>query len=253
MSSDIPPQKLPSHLAIIMDGNGRWAKERGLTRLDGHRAGAESVRVIVRAARKLGIPYLTLYAFSKENWRRPKMEVRGLWALLRSYLKSELKEMLDTGIALNTVGATQDLPKETRELINETMKATAKGHNMVLTLALSYGGRDEIVHAARSLAEKVATGSIRPDDIDKRLFAAHLYTKDIPDPDLLIRTSGESRISNFLLWQVAYTEIYITETYWPDFREEELHRALEEFAGRERRFGLTNEQISRGKGGPPWL
>lgn len=253
MKSDIPPEKLPRHLAIIMDGNGRWAKERGLSRLEGHRAGAESVRVIVRAARNLNIPYLTLYAFSRENWRRPKVEVRGLWTILRRYLKSEIDEMLDTGIALNTVGRTEELPREIAKLLYDTISATSKGKDMVLTLALSYGGRDEIVDAARALAGKVATGSIRPDDINKKLFAAHLYTSNLPDPDLLIRTSGENRISNFLLWQVAYTEIYITDTYWPDFREEELSAALKDFATRERRFGLTDEQIAKGEGGPPWL
>lgn len=252
MTQEIPPERLPSHLAIIMDGNGRWAKERGLSRLEGHRAGAESVKVIVRAVRKYNIPHLTLYAFSKENWGRPGAEIRGLWTLLRRYLKSELEEMLDTGIALNAIGDVQELPDETRRLLMDTMNATSRGKDMVLTLALSYGGRDEIVHAARALAQKVASGSIGPQDIDKKLFAANLYTRDIPDPDLLVRTSGEMRISNFLLWQIAYCEIYATDTYWPDFREDELHKALRVFAGRKRRFGLTEDQVSKRGDGPKW-
>jgi undecaprenyl diphosphate synthase len=239
----LEPGKLPRHVAIIMDGNGRWAKRRGLHRVRGHAVGAESVRVVTRLARRLGISYLTLFAFSEENWQRPNMEIRTLMALLRRYLNRELSEMRDNQIALKAIGDLSQLPEAVQRDLSQTMAATADGARMVLTLALSYGGRSEIVRAAQSLAREVVAGRLKPEDIDVALFARYLYTADLPDPDLLIRTSGEYRLSNFLLWQTAYTELYVTDTLWPDFREEDFLKALEVYQQRERRFGLTQEQI----------
>jgi undecaprenyl diphosphate synthase len=236
-------QKLPRHVAIIMDGNGRWAKRQGLHRVRGHVVGAESVRVVTRQARKLGISYLTLFAFSEENWQRPNMEIRVLMALLRRYLHRELSEMRDNQIALKAIGDLSQLPEPVQRDLAQTIAATAPGAKMDLTLALSYGGRSEIVHAVQSLAREVAAGRLKPEDIDAALFARCLYTAGMPDPDLIIRTSGEYRLSNFLLWQSAYTELYVTETLWPDFREDELLQALEAYQQRQRRFGLTQEQI----------
>jgi undecaprenyl diphosphate synthase len=236
-------EKLPRHLAIIMDGNGRWARERNLSRIDGHRAGAESVRVIVRACRRIGIPILTLYAFSKENWQRPSREVQALWVLLRDYLKSELNEMLEHGIRLNALGNIDELPRGVKGLLRDTMKKTEANRDMVLNLALSYSGRSEIVRAAQQLAAACAAHELDPGDIDEAVFARHLYTSGMPDPDLLIRTSGEQRISNFLLWQVAYTELCVSPSYWPDFREPQLMESLGEYQRRERRFGKTSEQL----------
>ena len=238
-----PPQNLPRHLAIIMDGNGRWAKKRGWNRVRGHEEGAESVRVAVRTSRRLGIGWLTLYAFSEENWARPQVEVTALMKLLNRFLKNERQEMLDNGIRLNAIGEIEKLPKATRELLQKTMADTAHGRDMVLSLALSYGGRQEIVRAARLLAEDVQAGSMSPADIDEASLAGRLFTAEMPDPDLLIRTSGEQRVSNFLPWQLAYTEFYFTETLWPDFREPELMEALNSYAGRQRRFGRTGEQL----------
>ena len=226
-----------------MDGNGRWAQRRGLLRIRGHVAGVESVRAVVREARKLGISYLTLFAFSEENWQRPAMEIRALMALLRRYLHRELSEMQDNQIALNAIGNLTQLPEAVQLDLAQTMAASAEGAQMVLTLALSYGGRSEIVQAVQALAREVQAGRLQPEEIDAALLARYLYTADLPDPDLLIRTSGECRLSNFLLWQSAYTELYITETLWPDFREDEFHAALEAYRQRDRRFGLTQEQI----------
>jgi undecaprenyl diphosphate synthase len=226
-----------------MDGNGRWAQRQGLLRIRGHVAGVASVRTVVRLARKLGISYLTLFAFSEENWQRPAMEIRALMALLRRYLHRELSEMQENQIALRAIGNLPQLPEAVQRDLAQTMAATAEGAQMVLTLALSYGGRSEIVQAAQALAREVQAGRLKPEDIDAALFARYLYTADLPDPDLLIRTSGECRLSNFLLWQSAYTELYITETLWPDFREEDFHAALEAYRQRDRRFGLTQEQI----------
>ncbi len=237
------PGKLPRHVAIIMDGNGRWAQRRGLMRVRGHVAGAESVRVVTRLARKLGISYLTLFAFSEENWQRPPREIRILMALLRRYLHRELGEMRDNQIALKAIGNLQQLPERVRRDLEQTISATAGAVQMVLTLALSYGGRNEIVHAAQALAREVLAGRLKPEDIDAALFSRYLYTAEMPDPDLLIRTSGEYRLSNFLLWQSAYTELYVTDTLWPDFREDEFKKALESYQNRDRRFGLTQEQI----------
>ncbi len=226
-----------------MDGNGRWAQRRGLRRIKGHLVGVESVRAVVREARKLGIAYLTLFAFSEENWQRPALEIRVLMGLLRRYLHRELSEMQENQIALKAIGNLQHLPEAVQRDLAATAAATAQGAQMVLTLALSYGGRSEIVQAAQALAREVQAGRLQPEEIDAALFARCLYTAEMPDPDLLIRTSGECRLSNFLLWQSAYTELYITDTLWPDFREEEFHQALEAYRQRDRRFGLTQEQI----------
>ena len=236
-----PPEVLPRHVAIIMDGNGRWAKARGLPRVRGHEEGAESVRVVVRACRKLGIEALTLYAFSEENWARPKAEVSALWQLLGRFLEKERAEMLDNGIRLNAIGSLERLPEATRRQLEQTMAATAHCTDMVLTLALSYGGRQEITRAARKLCEDVAAGRLSPSEITLEVVASRLYTADLPEVDLLIRTSGEQRISNFLLWQLAYTELYFTPTLWPDFREPQLMEALWDFSRRDRRFGRVEE------------
>jgi undecaprenyl diphosphate synthase len=235
-------EKLPHHLAIIMDGNGRWAQERNLSRIEGHRAGAESVRIIVRVCRRIGIPILTLYAFSKENWQRPGREVQALWRLLSRYLKSEIDEMMEHSIRLNAIGDIQELPKSVNRLLVDTMNKTSANSEMLLNLALSYSGRSEIVRTAQKLAEACVADQLKPGEIDEVVFSQHLYTSDMPDPDLLIRTSGEQRISNFLLWQMAYTELYVSPIYWPDFREAQLMEALAEYQRRERRFGKTGEQ-----------
>ncbi len=236
-------RNLPKHLAVIMDGNGRWAQARGLPRVEGHRNGAESVRVITRTCRELDIRYLTLYAFSQENWQRPKAEVDALWRLLARFLKSELKEMLTNGIRLNVLGEIERIPKSTRKLFLDAMEKTAGNSGMVLSLALSYGGRPEIVRAARLIAEECLAGKLKPEEIDEAVLRRSLYTHDLPDPDMLIRTGGELRVSNFLLWQIAYSEIYVTPQYWPDFREESLMEALLDYQRRERRFGKTREQV----------
>jgi undecaprenyl diphosphate synthase len=234
---------LPRHLAVIMDGNGRWAKSKGWRRVRGHEEGAESVRVVVRACRKLGIQALTLYAFSEENWARPKTEVEALMRLLGRFLKSERQEMIDRGIRLMASGDLERLPAKTRELLQQIMADTAGGEHMVLNLALSYGGRQELVRAARHLAARAVAGELAPEAICEAELEGELYTAGLPQVDLLIRTSGELRVSNFLLWQIAYAEFYFTDTYWPDFREEEMAKALTAFAERERRFGQTGEQL----------
>jgi len=241
---DIDPQKLPLHVAIIMDGNGRWAKKRTLNRIRGHEEGTESVREIVRASREIGISWLTLYAFSEENWRRPRHEISGLLRILKRFLKSELNEMLSNGIKFQAIGRLYKLPAEIQKIIQETTAATSKNEDMVLTLALSYGGRQELADAMQAIAERVASGDIGPADINERLISEALYTSAMPDPDLLIRTSGECRVSNFLLWQVAYTEIHISPTLWPDFRKADYLRALENYQRRERRFGATGDQLA---------
>ncbi len=245
--AQIDLDNLPRHIAIIMDGNGRWAKNRFLPRIAGHREGVRSVDRIVTACRELGVGAVTLYAFSEENWNRPSIEIRALWEILREYLQKELHRMLEENIRFKTIGAIQNLPRTAQQMIQTTESQTAENNGMVLTLALSYGARQEIVRAAEAMAEAVQRNEIRTSDIP-RLFQQYLYTADLPDPDLLIRTSGELRISNFLLWQLAYTELYFTEVLWPDFREGELYRAILEFQRRERRFGLTQEQSARQKG-----
>jgi len=221
-----------------MDGNGRWAKQQGWRdRIRGHEAGTEAVRSVTQTARKLNIPFVTLYAFSKENWQRPRHEVEALMRLLKRYLVDEIPEMNENGIRLVATGDLEDLPGFVRDQLADTMRATAGNRHMLLNLALSYGGRDEIVEAAKALAREAVAGRLDPEKIDAAAFAARLYRPEIPDPDLLIRTSGEMRVSNFLLWQIAYTEIHVTRAFWPDFRERHFYEALLDFQGRERRFG----------------
>jgi undecaprenyl diphosphate synthase len=226
-----------------MDGNGRWATARGLPRVAGHEAGAESVREITRACRRKGIQALTLYSFSTENWRRPEDEVGALMGLLARFLVEERREILDNDIRLNAIGQLDRLPLAVRAALKELMHASRQNRGMVLTLALSYGSRAEIVEAARSLAKKAAAGRLKPDAIDEAAFAAELGTAGLPDPDLLVRTSGELRLSNFLLWQLAYAEMYVTDVLWPDFRTPQLEAALEAYGTRERRFGKTSAQV----------
>lgn len=241
------PLKLPKHVAIIMDGNGRWAKKKAMNRIRGHEEGAESVREIVRTTRELGIPWLTLYAFSEENWKRPRYEIEALMRLLKRFLKGELEEMQENGISLRAMGRIHKLPQNVRDVLRETITRTAAGKDLVLTLALSYGGRQELTDAVRELCVRIKEGKIGPNDVDEQLISDCLYVPGMPDPDLLIRTSGENRISNFLLWQVAYTEFYVTETQWPDFRKGEYLKAIEEYQRRERRFGATGEQLAAGE------
>jgi undecaprenyl diphosphate synthase len=233
---------LPRHVAVIMDGNGRWAKHRGLPRVEGHRMGIRSVRAVVECARELGIPYLTLYAFSSENWGRPKSEVSTLMALLGEFLAKELPELRKHGIRLNAIGEIRLLPAGVRRVLDRTLAATSANREMTLTLALSYAGRNELTRAARRLAEEVAAGRMAPDEITEESFAARLDSAGMPDPDLVIRTSGELRISNFLLWQSAYAEFVFTDALWPDFGKPEFLHALDEYSRRDRRFGLTGSQ-----------
>jgi undecaprenyl diphosphate synthase len=242
-AANLDLSRLPRHVAIIMDGNGRWAKHRGLLRVRGHLTGVESVRVVVRLARRLGIEYLTLYTFSEENWQRPSTEIRALMNILLRFVHQELAELRQNQIVLRAIGDLQRLPENVQRELAQAEEATREGARMTLSLALSYGGRSEIVRAAQSLAEDLLAGRLRPDDIDQESLSSRLYTTGIPDPDLLIRTSGEYRLSNFLLWQTAYTELYFTDTLWPDFREEDFIKALQEFQHRDRRFGLTQEQV----------
>lgn len=236
-ASEPSPAKAPRHVAIIMDGNGRWATARGLPRVAGHRRGAEAVRRTVSAAADLGIEYLTLFGFSSENWKRPIEEVDDLMGLLRHYLRGEIAELHRNGVRLRVIGRRERLPVDIVTLINNSEELTRDNSRLQLTVALSYGGRDEIASAARQIAEAVRSGALAPDQIDEACFARYLFTADLPDPDLLIRTSGEQRISNFLLWQTAYSEFVFTDTLWPDFSKEDLLRAVEDFNGRERRYG----------------
>ncbi len=236
-TTGLDPAGLPAHVAVIMDGNGRWAQKRMLNRVKGHEKGADVVRMIVRTSREIGIGCLTLYAFSTENWERPKSEVSALMSLLKRFLKSETAEMLDNNIRLNMIGQMDRLPKDVQVEIERAMHVTRDNDGMVLNLALSYGGRAEILKAVRSISQAVSDRSVDIDQITEQLFSRHLYTADMPDPELLIRTSGEFRISNFLLWQIAYAEIFITQTLWPDFTREEYLSILKEFQGRDRRFG----------------
>ncbi|MFL5416086.1 MAG: polyprenyl diphosphate synthase [Myxococcales bacterium] len=230
-------------MGIIMDGNGRWAQARGLPRLEGHRRGSDSVREVTRAARKLGLPALTLYAFSAQNWNRPPEEVSGLMDLLRDYLESERREIVDNGIKLHAIGELDRLPARVRDPLEELRRASAQGMGMVLTLALSYGGREEIVAMARKVAEDARKGTLLPDDVDAGAVEDRLWTHGLPPLELVVRTSGEVRVSNFLLWQLAYAEIHLSETLWPDFGEEDLLVALDDFQNRERRFGKTSAQV----------
>jgi undecaprenyl diphosphate synthase len=231
------PSKIPRHVAIIMDGNGRWAKQKGLSRLKGHEEGAESVRAVIRAAKDAGVKYLTLYAFSVENWIRPKDEIGGLMRLLMTFLKTREFELHENKVRLRVIGRIGDLPRHIQAELKRVMDATRHYGEGQLILALSYGGRVEITDAIRQIAKQVKAGELKPGDIDEKLVASHLYVPDVPDPDLLIRTSGEMRVSNFLLWQIAYTELYVTDVLWPDFRDKEFMKAIAEYGKRQRRFG----------------
>ena len=233
---------VPRHVAIIMDGNGRWAKRRFLPRIEGHRNGAKSVRVVVEECRKRGVRYLTLFAFSTENWGRPVEEVSSLMGLFVQYLESELERLSNNGIRLRAMGDLGRLPDGVRERLRDCEAKTASNTGMDLILALSYGGRDELVNATRRIVQKVTSGELRAEDINESEVAANLYLSDVPDPELLIRTSDERRISNFMLWQLAYSEIVVTPVLWPDFNAVELQRCFVEFSARERRFGLTADQ-----------
>ena len=239
--------EIPRHIAIIMDGNGRWAKSKGNIRTFGHKAGVDSVRDITEACAQVGVKYLTLYAFSTENWGRPQSEVNALMRLLVNSLRKEADNLNENDIKLATIGQIERFPDKCQAELQEAMELTSKNTRLHLCLALSYSGRWDIVEAVKKLAVQVKEGTLDPDEIDDDLLSAHLSTAEIPDPDLIIRTSGEYRISNFLLWQLAYSELYITETYWPDFRREELYKAIESFQQRERRFGKLEDKDSQKK------
>jgi undecaprenyl diphosphate synthase len=241
----LDPDKLPIHLAVIMDGNGRWAQQRMLRRIVGHQRGAETVKMVVEQASLLGIKYLTLFAFSSENWLRPAIEVRALMTLLKKYIRQETARMMRKNIRYNIIGNRSDLPDDVNETLDEAIQKTSGNSGMVLTLALSYGSRQELSMAAARLAQDVVSGKLTPEAINVGVFETYLDTGGLPDPDFLIRTSGEMRISNFLLWQLAYTELYFTDINWPDFTINELHKALADYQSRERRFGKTSDQISR--------
>ena len=241
---DLDQGKLPQHIAIIMDGNGRWAKKQGLLRAAGHERGTRGVKEAVEACAELGLPYLTLYAFSTENWNRPKIEVDTLMRLLVSSLKKEIKTLVDNDISLNNIGNINTLPKKAQKELNEVIAKTAKNKGLRLTLALSYGAREEIIQAVKEISLKVKNNIISTDEIDESCINKHLYTHDLPEVDLLIRTSGEQRVSNFLLWQIAYAELYFTDVLWPDFTKAHLHDAIYNYQKRERRFGKTSEQLN---------
>lgn len=244
LKEQINKDKLPNHLAIIMDGNGRWAKQQGFLRVIGHENGTKSVRQTVEASAELGIKHLTLYAFSTENWNRPKLEVQTLMKLLVKALKKEIKTLQDHNIKLSAIGCLNDLPKKAHRELLDVIEKTKNNSNMTLTLALSYGSREEIVNVIKELSLKVKNNIISAESIDESIINNHLYTQNLPDVDLLIRTSGEQRISNFLLWQIAYAELYFTDILWPDFKKEDLYEALINYQNRERRFGKTSEQIT---------
>ena len=243
-TSKINTNKLPKHIAIIMDGNGRWAKQKGLLRAIGHENGTKSVRQTVEASAKIGIENLTLYAFSTENWNRPKLEVDTLMKLLVSALKKEIKTLQDNNIKLNAIGKLSNLPKKVFTELNEVIERTKDNSRMTLTLALSYGSREELLNTIKEISDKVKNNIISVETIDESIINQHLYTQNLPDVDLLIRTSGVHRISNFLLWQIAYAELYFTDVLWPDFSKEHLYEALINYQNRERRFGKTSEQIN---------
>jgi undecaprenyl diphosphate synthase len=243
LEETINKDNLPKHLAIIMDGNGRWAKQKGFLRAFGHENGTKSVRTVVETSAKLGIDHLTLYAFSTENWNRPKLEVDLLMELLINSLKNELKTLQENNIRLNSIGNLDLLPKSAQKKLQEVIEITKSNSRMVLTLALSYGSREELINAVKNISNKVKNNIISIDNIDESIINQHLYTRDLPDVDLLIRTSGEHRISNFLLWQIAYSELYFTDVLWPDFKENDLYEAIISYQKRERRFGKTSEQI----------
>lgn len=239
VASKISKDNYPRHVAIIMDGNGRWAKSRGLQRTAGHKKGAKTTQDIVRACGELGIEYLTIYAFSSENWNRPQSEIDDLMNLLSFYISHELKTLVKNNIRLNVIGDKERLPEKVRKQVDKAEQSTVDNTGLCLQIALSYGSRQEITHAMKEIAHKVKLGEIAAESVDEKVIEAHLFTKNVPDPDLLIRTSGEHRISNFLLWQLAYTELFFTEKMWPEFTREDLESAFENFAKRERRYGTA--------------
>jgi len=243
LKKEINKDNIPRHVAIIMDGNGRWAKQQGFLRTIGHESGSKSLKKIIKECNNLGIEYLTLYTFSTENWNRPKLEVETLMRVLISSLKKEIPTMLEGNIKMNAIGDLDKLPKKARAQIDDAIDKTKENTKMTLTLALSYGSREEIVNVVKKISDKVKNNIISIDSIDDSIINEHLYTHNIPDVDLLIRTSGEHRISNFLLWQIAYSELYFTDVLWPDFKEQDLHEAIISYQKRERRFGKTSEQI----------
>ena len=245
LKNSILKNKVPTHIAIIMDGNGRWAKLKNKPRIFGHKNGVNSVRETIEACGDIGVKYLTLYAFSTENWNRPKLEVKTLMALLVSSLKKELKILQKNNIKLNTIGNINDLPKSAQKELEEVIEKTKNNTALTLTLALSYGSRDEIVNVIKNISKKVVNNELQIEEINENIINNHLYTFSLPDVDFLIRTSGEQRISNFLLWQIAYAEMYFTSTLWPDFKKENLFNAVLEYQNRERRFGKTSEQIEK--------
>jgi len=243
MKEKIDPENLPEHIAVIMDGNGRWAKKKGAARVFGHKNAIKAVRDVTEGSAELGVKFLTLYAFSTENWNRPKAEVSALMQLLVSTISAEIKTLMDNEIRLDTIGNTESLPKKAQRELAEAMAKTANNKRMTLVLALSYSGRWDIVNAVKDLLKDKESGQLREEDINQDMFEKYLNTSGMPDPELLIRTSGEQRISNFLLWQMAYTEFYITDTLWPDFRKDNLYEAIVAYQQRERRFGKTSEQV----------
>lgn len=244
MKDQIDLLKMPAHIAIIMDGNGRWAKTKGKLRVFGHHNGVLAVRDVVEGACEIGLKYLTLYTFSSENWNRPKLEVMAIMELMVSTIHKEINTFMENNVKLNAIGDLDMLPNKCHNELNKAMEKTAGNTGLVLTLALSYSSRREMVHAAKSIAEKVLTGELKPEDVNEEVFANNLYTYNMPDPELLIRSSGEFRISNYLLWQIAYTELYFTKKLWPDFRREDLFEAIVDYQQRERRFGMTSEQLN---------
>lgn len=239
------PEKIPSHIAIIMDGNGRWAKGKGKLRIFGHHNGVKSVREVTEASAELGIKYLTLYAFSTENWNRPKFEIDALMELLLATINKETKTLMENNIKLATIGDTDSLPQRCRKELLEAIKTTSTNTGMTLILALSYSARWDLVQAVKKISNKVEAGIIKSEDINDAIISTHLTTADFPEPELLIRTSGEERLSNFLLWELAYSELYFTDTLWPDFRKEDLYKAILNYQQRERRFGKTSEQLNK--------
>jgi len=242
LESYVDPNKLPKHVVIIMDGNGRWAKKKNLDRISGHKEGMKSVRAVMKGAKDLGIKHMTLYAFSAQNWNRPEEEVKALMELLKQYLIKEGERLLENDIRLNAIGRLWELPGDVYQVLTDTIEKTRNCRELTLTLALSYGGREEIIDAVKRIS---SDKSISPDDINQSNFSGYLYTSGLPEPDLLIRTSGEMRLSNFMLWQLAYTEIYVTKTLWPNFRKRHLIKAILNYQRRERRFGLTGEQVRK--------
>ncbi|HIE44801.1 MAG TPA: isoprenyl transferase [Flavobacteriaceae bacterium] len=243
LKSQINSSKLPKHVAVIMDGNGRWAKQRGKLRIFGHKNGVNAVRETVETAAELGIDVLTLYAFSTENWNRPKKEVNMLMSLLVSSLKKELKLFIDNNISLRTIGNIDLLPKKTKKELNEVVEKTKNNTHLILNLALSYSSKEEIINAFKNISKKIVNNELSIEEIDENIINNHLYTRNLPNVDLVIRTSGEKRISNFLLWQIAYAELYFTSVFWPDFNKEEFYKAVLDYQQRERRFGKTSEQL----------